>query len=123
MSVTQQVANGSNCCNMNVDLLQSLQATIDLFGLKILYISSKMECANESTNGQCDLFGLKVEYKSLKMGCTKETNVWLQITNNYKWSFTLICGICVVWLEVVKSCFASEKGWMLKRFICVILGI
>jgi predicted membrane GTPase involved in stress response len=52
MNVTKQVANGSNCCNMNVDLLQNLQATIDFFGLKILYISSKMGCTNESTKGK-----------------------------------------------------------------------
>jgi hypothetical protein len=52
MNVTQQVTNGSNCRNMNVDLLQDLQATIDLFGLKILYISSKMQCTNESMKGE-----------------------------------------------------------------------
>lgn len=70
MSVTQQVANGSNCCNMNVDLLQSLQATIDLFGLKILYVSSKMECANESMKGEVwFVFAWKLNTKAWNETC------------------------------------------------------
>jgi hypothetical protein len=68
---------------------------------------------------KCDLFLLESWIQKLENGMHKGNQCMASITsNNMKCSFTLICGICVVWLEVVKSCFTSEKGWMLKK-VCL----